>query len=518
MKALLITLLISVFISFVGINSFTLFDVDEAVFAQATKEMVQSRDYITPTYNGENRYDKPILIYWLMAIAYKIFGINEFSARLPSAVAGVILTLSIFLFVKRLINERVALYAGVSFSLSLYYLVYTHAAVTDMVLTLFITLSLFSLFLAYRGDKRFIYGFYIFSALAFLTKGLIGIVFPFTVASLFIISTRGFRALPEYLNMKGVALFLLIALPWYLAQIVINGKEFIDYFFIKHHFTRYTGVISGHRGPLFYYIPVIILGFFPWIAYLPSSIKDVFENLKKLFREKLLPDSAEAQIKVFVFIWFSFIFIFFSFSKTKLPNYILPSIPALAILLSITLSKATQRDLKLSNFIILLLGIILGFAFIFSSKYLAKFGFDNDYFLYYMSAPMFTLSFISAVSIFTNRDFFGFKALVMAVFLITLIFKALPVANYYLQGNLYELSLSAKQLVSENQKVFVYRLNKPSIVFYSDRKVKRLNTKQEVEQLPKGTIVITKTKDLVNFRDLDIEILDERRDYAIFKR
>src|SRR6266498_175509 len=147
-RFLLPVVVVALFISFFRLGSLTLFDVDEAVFAEATKEMVESSDYITPTYNGENRYDKPILFYWLMAAAYKVFGVNEFSARFPSAAAAVLTALALFLFLRVLRKEKDALYAAISLTLSIYFLAYSHAAVTDMTLTLFISLSLMSFFLS----------------------------------------------------------------------------------------------------------------------------------------------------------------------------------------------------------------------------------------------------------------------------------------------------------------------------------------------------------------------------------
>lgn len=123
------------FISFFRLGALTLFDVDEAVFAEATKEMVQSGDWITPTYNGENRYDKPIFFYWLMAASYKVFGVGEFGARFPSAFLGFMLCAAVYFSVRHAQGERNALYAVVALSLSIFFVAYSHAAVTDMTLT-----------------------------------------------------------------------------------------------------------------------------------------------------------------------------------------------------------------------------------------------------------------------------------------------------------------------------------------------------------------------------------------------
>src|SRR4030065_820946 len=182
---------ITIFVSFFRLGSVTLFDVDEAVFAEAAKEMVESGNWITPTYNGENRYDKPILFYWLMAASYKVFGINEFAARFPSAIASLLLVLSVFFFIRQFRVEKDAFFAAISLVLSIYFLAYSRAAVTDMTMTLFITISIFSFFLSVNKKRYYIYGFYLFSALACLTKGLIGIVFPFCIAAIYILNAEG---------------------------------------------------------------------------------------------------------------------------------------------------------------------------------------------------------------------------------------------------------------------------------------------------------------------------------------
>src|SRR5512135_506942 len=194
MKSSLFPIIIAaaLFLSLFRLGAPKLFDVDEAVFSEATREMVISQDWITPTYNGENRYDKPILFYWLMAASYKTFGINEFSARFPSALSAFFLCLALFLFVRHFRGPHEASLAAIAFALSLYFVAYSHAAVTDMALTLFIALSLMSFYLSVAGERTsktslwYTYGFYLFSALAFLTKGLIGILFPFGIAASFL--------------------------------------------------------------------------------------------------------------------------------------------------------------------------------------------------------------------------------------------------------------------------------------------------------------------------------------------
>ena len=370
-KYVLPLVIIALSLSFFRLGFVPLFDVDEAVFSAATKEMVQSGNLITPTYNGENRYDKPILFYWFMAASYEAFGINNFAARFPSALAAVCLALALFLFVRRSHGEKRAFYAAISFVLSIYFLIYSRAAVTDMLLTLFISASLFSFYLSteYRGiapvrASRYLCGFYAFSALAFLTKGLIGIVFPFGIALVYLYATEGRAGLKNIITLKGIAIFLVLSAPWYSAQVFINGKEFIDQFFIKHHFKRFAGIISGHKGPFYYYIPALLVGLFPWVVFLPSGIRAVF-------REK-------DRLNLFAFIWLAFIVAFFSLSITKLPNSILPAVPAVAILIASGMAEVQKNWNRFAYLFMALLAAAMGCGLVLSRAYLIKLGIPED--------------------------------------------------------------------------------------------------------------------------------------------
>lgn len=500
---------IALFIAFFRLGSVTLFDVDEAVFAQATKEMIQSGDWITPTYNGEARYDKPILFYWLMALSYKIFGINEFGARFPSAFSGFILCIALYIFLKTLKGEKQAVYAITSFAFSLYYFVYTHAAVTDMVLTLFISLSLMCFYLSVEKDENFIYGFYLFSALSFLTKGLIGIVFPFAIALIYLI----FRAkgLKQLLNFKAILLFLLISMPWYIAQVMINGKEFMEQFFIKHHFMRYTGVISGHRGPIYYFIPVLVTGMFPWIVFFINGLKNLKDTLA-----------------LFCFVWFCFIFLFFSFSTTKLPNYILPAIPAFSILISYGMTEADTRFSRIPYiFSAVISTLIVISLLIIKAKIRVSPYFNAD-----LVTPMVVIislfAIVSIYALFKKDNIFLLFAGLSFILILFISIKVLPAINEYMQEALYKYSIYARQNLQKSDILITYKINNPSIAFYSDRKILKIDSEreliQEIEEIKKAnisekkikTFVISRIKDVEFLKSIGLNPLKEDRGYAIF--
>ena len=192
-------MLITLFISFFKTGGFLLFDVDEAVFSEAAREMVETGDLITPTYNYEPRYDKPILIYWLMSSAFKLFGTGEFAARFTSGLFGTLSVLATFFFIRKVKGLAAAMLCGLALLLNLEYFVYTHSAVTDMTLGFFIASSIYAFYLGFHEDNpKWYWGFWCASALAVLTKGAIGILFPVAIAVIFLVasgSRSGIKAL-----------------------------------------------------------------------------------------------------------------------------------------------------------------------------------------------------------------------------------------------------------------------------------------------------------------------------------
>jgi 4-amino-4-deoxy-L-arabinose transferase-like glycosyltransferase len=513
-------------VSFYRLGSVTLFDVDEAVFSQATKEMVQSGNWITPTYDGVNRYDKPILFYWLMAASYKAFGINELGARFPSAAAGLLLAVALFFFIGKVFGERAAFHGALAFTLSIYFFVYSHAAVTDMVLTLFITLSLFSFFLSSSEEeqlqKRRIYrhGFYLFSALAFLTKGLIGIVFPFGIVMVYLFAAEGRKGVKRVFDAGGIVLFVLVSAPWYAAEIAVNGKEFLMQFFVKHHFERYLDVISGHRGPVYYYVPVLIVGLLPWVAFLPAGIRKVFRNLRQVGRNSSAQQQQEGRLNLFAFIWFTLIILFFSCSTTKLPNYILSAVPAAIILIASGMTEQDARWRKISQGIAAVLSLAAGIAFTVSGRYLLKAGVTDTNWTIGAAVILFAVAALSFYALLKKPLHLYIEGLMLALLLLLSV-TALPLASGYLQGSLHRFSMYARENLGGNERIIAYRANNPSIVFYSGHRVINVGRPEEIATLlreGKAKMVIAKTKDPGELEKLGLVLVDKGGGYALLEK
>lgn len=534
LPALIIVVLI---ISFFRLGSLTLFDVDEAVFSEATREMVESGNWLTPTYNNVNRYDKPILFYWMMALSYKTFGINEWGARFPSASAGVLLCLCLYLFMRRQTDERHAVYAVLALVLSVYFVIYSHAAVTDMTLTLFITLSLLCFYRSVgqgqqnaQSRRVSLYGFYLFSALAFLTKGLIGIVFPFGIAGLYLLVTEGIRGTGKIFSPGGAVLFLLVAAPWYLAELSANGREFIDQFFIKHHFKRYTDVISGHKGPWYYYVLTLLIGLMPWVTFLPAGAAGAWGRFRASRGNKGAADAHSPEF--FALLWFSVIVVFFSLSTTKLPNYILPSIPAAAILIASGMVRQSEKEIRYTKLLMAVLSLLLGIGALagpgMAEKNLVRLGiagpgFLSDFRLWTggLAVLLFAAAALNLAGAVKKKSYHELGAALMLSILLLLSLKALPIANQYLQGTLHKYSRYALDHLGADGSLIVYKISKPSIVFYSRHTVAGTNQPEELEQLlktPGQTLVITTASEAAGLEKMGLSLIEKDTAYALFEK
>ncbi|HIJ60452.1 MAG TPA: glycosyltransferase family 39 protein [Nitrospirae bacterium] len=497
--------LIGALLIFANLGSAPLFDVDEAVFAQASKEMLLSKDWINPTYNGVNRYDKPILIYWLMCITYSLFGVNEFSARLPSSLSGLLLALSLYFFSRKYLSKDKSIYVLIPLVFSPYFFVYTRAAVTDMTLTLFITLAL----LSFYSDKKFLnnYGFHTFTALAFLTKGLIGIVFPYLISIAFILFTKDYKRLKSIFNPVGIVIFLILSLPWPVAQYNRNGFEFIEQFFLKHHFQRYTDVISGHKGPFYYYLIAIIIGLLPWSFLLYKALKETWYTRK--------------DILVFSTLWLLVVIGFFSLSTTKLPNYILPAVPAVVLLIGYVMQEVDKRWFKA---LIILSALSLSVLFFVIPTYAEKYIPYNLNWFYFMGAINIGTIFLFLLP---NNKFGQISLRLIAIIvsmtimLLTVAYKGLPLAGLYLQGDLKKYSLYAKERLKDEEKITVYKINKPSILFYSDRKIIWVGSQGDMQELlnkQDKQILITKRKFVEELTSFGFRVVEQGREYALLER
>ncbi|MFP4154428.1 MAG: ArnT family glycosyltransferase [Halothiobacillaceae bacterium] len=320
---------------YLHIGSIPLFDLDEGAFTQSTREMFLRGDFISPYLNGEPRFDKPILIYWLQAASVGVFGFNEFALRLPSALAATGWVLLVWGFVARVRGREPAFWAAFILATSLQVTVVGKAAISDATLLLFMTAALFATYLHYVEDRRrWVLLAFAAMGLGFLAKGPVAVVIPAVVSLLFYVWQgawrRWFRAV---LDPLGIGLFLVIALPWYVLQYLREGQAFIDGFFFRHNLQRFSEPIHGHSGGWWFYPVTTLLAVLPFTAL-------VFLALSRLRRDL---GAKSDPLPRFLWIWFGFVLVFFSFSGTKLPHYLNYGLTGLIILMALVLPEARRR-------------------------------------------------------------------------------------------------------------------------------------------------------------------------------
>jgi len=329
-------LALAIFVGFfLHIWSIPLFDLDEGAFTQSTREMFLRGDFISPYLNGVPRFDKPILIYWMQVASVSLLGFNEFALRLPSALAATGWVLLVYGFMVRVSDRQSAFWAAFIVATSLQVTIVGKAAIADAMLIMFMVATLFSIYLYYlERQQRWVIAAFMTMGLGFLTKGPVAVIIPAAVSFLFFLVQGQWRLwLKAVLNPWGIALFLLIALPWYIVQYLREGQAFIDGFFLRHNVQRFSEPIHGHAGAWWFYGLTSVLAILPFSALL-------FLALSRIKQEVWVLQDPLAR---FMWIWFLFVLVFFSFSGTKLPHYLNYGLTALMILLALALPYARRR-------------------------------------------------------------------------------------------------------------------------------------------------------------------------------
>lgn len=473
---------------FLPLNIAPLFDLDEGAFSEATREMLVNKDYITTYLNGELRFDKPILIYYFQLLSIKIFGIETFAFRLPSAIASLFWAISIYLFTCKYQTKKHALFATLFFITTLQTTIIAKAAIADALLNLFIALSLFGIYAFYKTkEKAYIY--LVFTCIAFgtLTKGPVAILVPLMTSFIFFTLKKEFKLwIKTLLNPLGILIFLVIALPWYLLEYLEQGEKFINGFFLKHNIGRMSSAMEGHGGGFYYFFIVLLIGLLPFTS---LAIKALLK-FKTLIKDEL---------KLFLLIWFVSVFLFFSFSNTKLPHYIIYGYTPLFILMASFLDENKNSKVWILVPLILLATILL---FLPEIVYLAKPYIQDKFALTLIenqgnsfdTTYRLILVFIIIISIWQLLKPFPFKTILIASgFSMTLLVNYAVMPSY---GKLMQLPVKQAALFAKNHNlnVVMYKNNMPSFNVYYEGLVSK--------QVPTvGDVVFSKVSDLHNFKE-----------------
>jgi len=339
-----------------------LWEPDEGRYAEIPREMVASGDYVTPRLNGVKYFEKPPLFYWLQAAAIKTFGLNEWALRFWTACFALVGCLAVYAAGRRLYNRRAGLLAaGVLATCPLYDFL-GGVLTLDMTVSVLLALALLAFLLGVReppgpARRALLYAFYVWVALATLTKGLIGVVLPGLVIGAWIALLGEWRMLRAIYLPSGLLLFLAIAAPWHVLVAQAN-PEFLRFYFVHEHFLRYLTTVHQRYEPAWFFIPVLGIGMYPWIAFVPQSIKHALPGGWARRREH-----KEAW---FLILWAVLVFAFFSASQSKLVPYVLPVFPPLALLLGRYFADAWKQPALLGRrrifWLLFLIGAALAFV------------------------------------------------------------------------------------------------------------------------------------------------------------
>lgn len=336
----LLALLALAFVLFLGLRlgAIGFFDPDEGRYASIPVAMLRTGDYVVPQLGGFPYLEKPPLLYWLTAGSFALFGRSEFAGRLPVLLFGLLGLFSIFCLGKKIGGVRLGLTSAGLLALTVQWYVHSRLLTTDMILAGAMTAGLTLFFIGSETGRRAPFaGFYAALAAATLAKGLIGIVLPGLIIGAFILLSRRWRLLLTMRPGLGVLIFGLLVIPWFLL-VQQRFPEFIHYFLIDQHVSRFAAEDAEHIKPFWFYIPILIAGFFPWIFHLPAVL-----------RPDRRAESASARpARLFCWLWLAVIFGFFSVSRGKLMSYLLPAYPPLAFLVAQLFDRLWEQPTALA--------------------------------------------------------------------------------------------------------------------------------------------------------------------------
>lgn len=318
---------------------------DEGRYAEVPREMVASGDWVTPRLNDLKYFEKPPLQYWATATAYTVFGEHQWTSRLWTALTGFAGLLLVGFAGLRLFGREAAVYAALLLGSSFLYVGMSHINTLDMGVTFFITLGIVGLLLGQtatdaKTQRNWMLLAWAGMALAVLSKGLMGIVLPGTALFIYCMVQRDFSVLRRMHWLSGIAVFLLIAAPWFYLVMKAN-PEFFHFFFIHEHFERFTTKAHGRYQPWYYFIPILLVGILPWTFLMLDTLWRTVFGARAGTRQVTKAFDADR----FLLIWAMFVFVFFSMSSSKLPSYVLPMFPALALLMGRQVAEMNTRRL-----------------------------------------------------------------------------------------------------------------------------------------------------------------------------
>ncbi|MGB3759534.1 MAG: glycosyltransferase family 39 protein [Rivularia sp. (in: cyanobacteria)] len=553
------------------LGDFSLIDETEPLFAEASRQMYVTGDWITPYFNGETRFDKPALIYWCQAIAYAIFGVNEWAVRLPSAIAALgLIGLAFYTLYHHQAKtddlqgvyrpSRRWLTAGLGaavIALNPEMIAWGRVGVSDMLLTGCMASALLCFFQGYSQPvdstvkARWYFAFYVLIGLAILTKGPVGIVLPGFIIFLFLIYLGNFwQVVKEIHLIRGMLVISAVSIPWYVLVTLSNGWNFIDSFFGLHNVERFTEVVNGHSAPWYFYFAVVAVGFAPYSVYLPVAMA----RIKFWQRKSWIATERSQQLGLFALCWFVGVFSFFTIAVTKLPSYVLPLMPAAGILIALlwgdlivdtTQIKTSSSKLspvllssplmQASGWLNVVFISAVGFAFFKVSSLIGPDPAAPNFqqMLQRSNLPVLggiiwlAAAVIIAIFLIRRRylHLICINLLAFSAFMVLVLTPAIFVSDASRQLPLKQLSQLAARVQQPGEEIVMVGFKKPSVAFYSQRKINYIKTNAQAvdyiqNQVKSDSILILaepKKFPEMGLQPSEYEKLDAKQAYGLIR-
>lgn len=338
------------FLFFYGISQFGLIGADEPRYAQVAREMLDHRDWITPTLGGKAWLEKPPLYYWQAMSMYSLFGVSDAAARIPSAIDATLLIVAVYLFFRKF-RPTVEVDAALITASCAGIIGYARAASMDMPLASAFSIGMLSWWAWRESDKRiYLAAFYLCMALGMLAKGPVAPLLAAIVVILYAIAVRDAKLIARTAWPVGILLFFVVSLPWYIA-VQLRNPQFFREFILQHNLARFSTNLYHHPEPFWYYIPLLVLALVPWIVFIIAAF---IHSIRVWWAERAAQRDPELGFRLFLCCWLIVPLLFFSSSQSKLPGYILPAVPAGAALLADYLREKLEHQTPLARWIAVL--------------------------------------------------------------------------------------------------------------------------------------------------------------------
>lgn len=524
------------------LGNFPLFNPDEGLYAEPAREILDTNEWLTSLLNYQVRYTKPPLTIWTMAVSYMLFGVNEFAARFPGACCGAFLILFTALVARRHYSQRVAIFSGLILLTSPLYVATGRMAITDIYLSLFQASAIFAFYQSFRSrSKTLVYLGYVLVGLAVMTKGPVGVLLPALIMAAYHALKGNLKeAVAHYRVWSGALIVGLIALPWFITEIIVTKGEYFYAFIVRENFQRFTSVVDSHKGQWWYHTAAVFGGMLPWSVFLPqvfgfeisrcakyfalpdmslnvgieTNRRQTFGTTIRLFVEAILDKFAvlrqlplSCDFSFFCLLTSLTIIVFYSASVSKLLAYTLPAFPFLAILIACEF----ERIIEEGKFLRLLVPTSLLLAVFGVAGFLAPILLGK-----LRDAPSQLFPMVSAYISFQT---FAMSILVFGALARKYKFVLIALCAFTLLASPY-FGLKACQLVSDNWEkpiadyarfaagakdipLVVFDLRKPGVPFYFHKPVLQPHDDSQIRQLftEYGQLyIITKSKKLDYFK------------------